>query len=905
VPDKALREAQSVVGRRPRRWTLIGDVGGAHSYHVGDEAMLESNVRLLRTIDPDATLHVVSADPAFTAAAYEVEGLPRLGFDNCASDGAREALLARLSHMHWTSETPGAFARMADESDGLLISGGGNLRSTWPNCIYERVALCRKAVANGAPIIILGQTLGPELNARHRELVSEIVRAAWWIGVREAQSFAFALELGALPERLSYQIDDAAELWKEAADTEPACLPFSVETPWIGITFHPFVDPTSDDPLLDQLADQLEQTSARTGCRLVFIPHARAAATMGAPWSDEDVGLALARRMRSTVLHLMPVLSARQVARLTGQAQMIVSSRYHPIVFGLAQGVPCLGIWADLYTRTKLCGALQHFDRADDSCSLEGIRQQQLARKLAELWNSRAAAREKIHALGLQNDADEQRRRRQLVRLVMQREAADTPQPDRLAGILATAMREPHAFTAPFGSGEPTRKAPMTEAMPRHATAGRALPASLHLKKDPKMLTDADWQSFSRDGFLHLGQVLDAQQVQALQQRADALALGQISNPAIQMQCDTGGAYEALPEAVSQFEEGTRLYRKIQGLETDDLFAALIDRPLFREICAHIYGAHAAVSIFRAMVMNKPAGQGTYLPWHQDGGTVWQLDRDPQATIWVALDPATRDNGCMDAIRGSHRLGLLSLHGSTLTEEHVREYCRDDLTVPLEVPAGHAVLLHNWLIHRSGINPSSTPRRAFTMCCMDARTRGILTGDHFPVVFGEQASEPDPFVRQLKQDHAAQTDKATQAEEYALSLRDQNTQLQMSIAEATKYAQSLEAQAATLQQHGLDLEDARQENRRLANAVTQMRGEMLALSRALDAAAQPPQAAQAAQAAHVAHVAHVAHALQEELNTLRVHAEQLAASMQAVYASNSWRVTRPLRAMFGVLRNQR
>lgn len=875
---------------------MIGDVGGAHSYHVGDEAMLESNVRLLRTIDPNATLHVVSADPDFTATTYEVEGLPRLGFDNCASDEAREALLARLSHVHWTSETPRAFARMADESDGLLISGGGNLRSTWPNCIYERVALCRKAVANGAPIIILGQTLGPELNARHRELVSEIVQAAWWIGVREAQSFALALELGALPERLSYQIDDAAELWKEAADIEPACLPFPVDTPWIGVTFHPFVDPTGDDPLLDQLADHLEQTSARTGCQLVFIPHARAAATMGAPWSDEDVGRALARRMRSTMLHLLPVLSARQVARLTGQAQMIVSSRYHPIVFGLAQGVPCLGIWADLYTRTKLRGALQHFDRIDDSCSLEGIRQQQLARKLTELWDSRAAAREKIHAQGLLNDADEQRRRRQLALLVMQRGAADTPQPDRLAGVLATAVREQHAFTASFGSGEPARKAPMAETPPCHATARRAQPAPLHLKRDPKMLTDADWQSFSRDGFLHLGQVLDAQQVLALQLRADALAMGQISNPAIQMQHDTGGAYEALPEAVSQFEQGTHLYRKIQGLETDDLFAALIDRPLFREICARVYGAHAAVSIFRAMVMNKPAGQGTYLPWHQDGGTVWQLDRDPLVTIWVALDPATRDNGCMDAIRGSHRLGLLSLHGSTLTEEHVRQYCREDLSVPLEVPAGHAVLLHNWLIHRSGINPSSTPRRAFTMCCMDARTRGILTGDHFPIVFGEQSSEPDPFVRQLQQEHAAQTDKAAQAEEYALSLRDQNTQLQMSIAEATKYAQSLEAQAATLQQHGLDLEDAREENRRLANAVAQMRQEMLALNRALEAAAQPSHAAAAAQAAQL---------LQEELTTLRVHAERLAASMQAIYASNSWRVTRPLRAVFGALRKPR
>ena len=42
------------------------------------------------------------------------------------------------------------------------------------------------------------------------------------------------------------------------------------------------------------------------------------------------------------------------------------------------------------------------------------------------------------------------------------------------------------------------------------------------------------------------------------------------------MQLDTGGAYEELPGAVRAFERGTMLYRKIQGLETDELFARLV-----------------------------------------------------------------------------------------------------------------------------------------------------------------------------------------------------------------------------------------------------------------------------------------------------------------------------------------
>jgi hypothetical protein len=64
---------------------------------------------------------------------------------------------------------------------------------------------------------------------------------------------------------------------------------------------------------------------------------------------------------------------------------------------------------------------------------------------------------------------------------------------------------------------------------------------------------------------------------------------------------------------------------------------------------------HASISVFPVMMLNKPAGRGTYLPWHQDPGGVWKVDRDPLVTKWIALDPATRANGCVQVIPGSHR----------------------------------------------------------------------------------------------------------------------------------------------------------------------------------------------------------------------------------------------------------
>jgi hypothetical protein len=329
---------------------------------------------------------------------------------------------------------------------------------------------------------------------------------------------------------------------------------------------------------------------------------------------------------------------------------------------------------------------------------------------------------------------------------------------------------------------------------------GRSLP-------DPQSsgLTEQHWNDFDRNGFMYLGKVLEPDEIDALTRRADDLALGRLTSPAVQMQLDTGGAYDELPGAVARFEAGTLRYRKIQGLETDDLFARLIQKPVFREVCTHMYGRHASISIFRAMIMNKPAEQGTYLPWHQDGGHVWQLDRDPLVTIWVALDPATRANGCMEAVVGSHRLGLLSRFGSTVSEENAALHCPPERTQALEVPAGHAILIHNWLIHRSGINPTSGPRRAFTMCCMDGRTRNIATGAPFPVIYGV-SDDPHPYVLEMRREQAALRETAVEAERYAISLQEEGRALRKTAEEATIYARSLEQEVATLRQMRIDAE---------------------------------------------------------------------------------------------------
>ena len=138
------------------------------------------------------------------------------------------------------------------------------------------------------------------------------------------------------------------------------------------------------------------------------------------------------------------------------------------------------------------------------------------------------------------------------------------------------------------------------------------------------------------------------------------------------------------------------------------------------------------------MFMNKPANSGTVLPWHQDVGVGWGLDRNPTTTVWTALDDATTATGCMQIVPGSHRLGVLN-EGHYTQEEDQALHCADDKVMDFEVAAGEAILIHNWLLHRSGVNGTDRPRRAFSVAYMPAATTNVSTGERFPVIFGKGA----------------------------------------------------------------------------------------------------------------------------------------------------------------------
>ncbi|HXM33745.1 MAG TPA: polysaccharide pyruvyl transferase family protein [Pyrinomonadaceae bacterium] len=386
------------------RLLIIADVGGAETRHIGDEAMLEANLAAFRRLIPEVAFTVVSRDPEWTAARYDVDAVAPFGFPRDPAAGQqRAAMLNRLladvsscgrgnTNIDFASDaTSDAVAR----ADGLVVSGGGNLSSTWPDLLYERVALLHLARIFKKPAVVLGQTIGPRLAGDERRLLAEALSSARFVGVRERPSAAFALRLGVLPERIWYQSDDALFL---ETDRESATLfsptPARSGTSRIAVTIDPQVR-AAGEAVFGALVLQLREISETTGATLMLIAHAFGSESAAVP-SDLTEAHLLADELGLSSTVVAAGLDARQAMQVTGEAALVISSRYHAIVFGLAAGVPSIGIYGDDYCRIKLQGALAHARLERWTINYDDVTRGELLTKALELWNTRELVRRQI-----------------------------------------------------------------------------------------------------------------------------------------------------------------------------------------------------------------------------------------------------------------------------------------------------------------------------------------------------------------------------------------------------------------------------------------------------------------------------------------------------------------------------
>ena len=125
-------------------------------------------------------------------------------------------------------------------------------------------------------------------------------------------------------------------------------------------------------------------------------------------------------------------------------------------------------------------------------------------------------------------------------------------------------------------------------------------------------------------------------------------------------------------------------------------------------------------ALWNSSFFAKPAENGQATPWHQDG-EYWPIRPLATCTVWIAVDDATRENGCLRFIRGSHRSRRLLSHrvnaspDLTLNQELVRSEFDESEAVDLVLEAGQISLHDVFLAHGSEANYSPRPRRGMTL----------------------------------------------------------------------------------------------------------------------------------------------------------------------------------------------
>jgi len=136
------------------------------------------------------------------------------------------------------------------------------------------------------------------------------------------------------------------------------------------------------------------------------------------------------------------------------------------------------------------------------------------------------------------------------------------------------------------------------------------------------------------------------------------------------------------------------------------------------------------------MILKDPKIGGAWA-WHQDYGYWYQngvLFPD-LVSVFIAVDRATKENGCLQVIKGSHMMGrvdhVLTGDQAGADQERVDEALKRLELVYCEMEPGDAIFFHSNLLHRSDQNKSPNSRWSL-ICCYNAARNDPYKESHHP-----------------------------------------------------------------------------------------------------------------------------------------------------------------------------
>jgi len=155
----------------------------------------------------------------------------------------------------------------------------------------------------------------------------------------------------------------------------------------------------------------------------------------------------------------------------------------------------------------------------------------------------------------------------------------------------------------------------------------------------------------------------------------------------------------------------------------DDLFGYFSRSKKLVDAVWQLMDSDTDVCHFHSKLMQKEPRVGGAWEWHQDYG-YWYKNQfmfpDQLISVMLDLTPANKENGCLQVIRGSHKIGRVN-HGFAGEQVGadmvmVENALKTMELVYCELEAGDVLFFHSNLLHRSEANESERPRWSLISC---------------------------------------------------------------------------------------------------------------------------------------------------------------------------------------------
>jgi len=204
---------------------------------------------------------------------------------------------------------------------------------------------------------------------------------------------------------------------------------------------------------------------------------------------------------------------------------------------------------------------------------------------------------------------------------------------------------------------------------------------------------------YCRDGYLIIKNFLNAEETKKLQKIA----------------FEDGNMRKHAFDLNDQLGKKTRLTLWYQP--GDDAYGLLTRSKRMVASVDKLMDGTAAVCHFHSKLMQKEPKVGGAWEWHQDYGYWYKnefLFPDQMISVMIAITKANKENGCLQVIRGSHKMGRVE-HGFSgeqvgASHHYVDLALKTMELVYVELDPGDALIFHSNLLHRSEANLSQQSR---------------------------------------------------------------------------------------------------------------------------------------------------------------------------------------------------